>query len=195
MYLYDFKTFEAKNIGDLYHFTDHHSLISILKSDKLKASKLEGIDVRKTINDTSINEYYISFTRNKNLNKESREFKRSNFRITFNANKLSENYKITPYNYYDTTYTKLPNTFESEERIYFKKGYKPYIKDIKKYIKEITFLNEPEDIFYINLRNVFFSEISTVDFLKNMFENPKNYRKKLLNSFINKKLAYTFNVY
>ena len=75
---------EAKQVGILYHSTSGANLTSILKSNILKAGypvfRLGPGGVQKQ----------ISFTRNKN-------YRPGEYTLEIDGNKLSENYKVTPY--------------------------------------------------------------------------------------------------
>lgn len=82
--------FEAKQVGILYHFTTTGNLISILKSDTLRGSSASqlGKDVISTtrfydMGDTPLFPLPTGF---------------GECRITLNGNKLSNKYKIRPFN-------------------------------------------------------------------------------------------------
>jgi hypothetical protein len=75
---------EAKQVGTLYHSTSGTNLISILKSNTLKA----GYPVFR-FGPGGIQKQ-ISFTRNKN-------YRPGEYTLEIDGNKLSENYKLTPY--------------------------------------------------------------------------------------------------
>lgn len=118
--------FEAKQVGLLYHYTSLDSLLAILDSNILKGSKPTNK------NDAKLNNKpFICFTRNKNFHLESMPSVYVECRLTFDGDKLSNNYQITPYEcnliYYGD---------EFEERIYLNKG-KLHIKDITKYLLRI----------------------------------------------------------
>lgn len=119
---------EGKNVGTLYHFTYISNLLLILQSDRLES--MWSPDTKN---------FSVSFTRNKN-------FKRSNYVVkvplecclVLDGDKLSNNYKIYPIEYY---YTQRgvgihPEAKESEERISF--NTKKDIKNIKKYILSVV---------------------------------------------------------
>lgn len=106
---------ESKQVGLLYHFTRTGELIGILKDNMLKAS-----DMWVTNNDSRpIN----SFTRNKN-GWDVGGFP-TDVRITIDGDKLSNKYKIQPY---DMRF----GDDEMEERVY------KNISNIKDYILNIT---------------------------------------------------------
>jgi hypothetical protein len=112
---------EAKEVGILYHFTSLLNIVSIVEMNELKA-KVEG---------------YVSFTRDKNFYKTKREIGSSvEASIIIDGNKLSETYKITPYNYLI-----VPSHYargEEEERI------KGNIIGINKYILGANIVNMDE---------------------------------------------------
>jgi len=76
--------FESKQVGTLYHSTSGENLISILKSNILKASYPAFYFGPRGI------QKQISFTRNKN-------YRPGEYTLEIDGNKLSENYKVTPY--------------------------------------------------------------------------------------------------
>ena len=141
---------EGKQVGTLYHFTSKEGLKSILKSNSLKAH-------REYYRGDYIN--FISFTRNKNFHKKSESFNvKLDYRITLDGDKLSNNWKISPFAYipgwdykdnweYDWLDDESEETVrnflngtgeydEQEERIVFKdEG--GQIKNIKNYILKI----------------------------------------------------------
>ena len=106
---------EAKQVGVLYHFTRTGELISILKDNILKAS-----DTWATTDDFRP---FNAFTRNKN-GWDVGGFP-TDVRITIDGNKLSNKYKIQPFNMGF-------GVDEMEERVY------KDIPDIKNYIIDIT---------------------------------------------------------
>jgi len=87
----DFKIFEGKQVGIIYHLTDNlYNLKRMLKDDEMKSKY-----------------GYISFSRNKNFSYRSRTIK-----IIFDGNQMSNRFKFEPYSYSKNVYTD-----ESEERI------------------------------------------------------------------------------
>ena len=114
---------EGKQVGLLYHFTSTNSLDKILKDNKINGSFMYEVGDKEL--------YGVSTTRNKNLNYD---LQRNNVRITLDGNKLSNNYKITPRDYFERQYNipDNPQTIdEDEEVILTPKG---YINNIKNYI-------------------------------------------------------------
>jgi len=102
---------EAKQVGVLYHSTSGENLVSILKSNTLKA----GYPVFR-FGPGGIQKQ-ISFTRNKN-------YRPGEYTLEIDGNKLSENYKVTPYDESGNFGKRL----ESEEVV------TEDITDVKKYI-------------------------------------------------------------
>ena len=100
---------EAKQVGTLYHSTNADNLISILKSNVLKKNQS---DAAMQFTDK------ISFTRDKN-------YRPGEYTIEIDGNKLSNNYKTTPFAYYQG------EREESEEVV------DRDIENIKKYITNI----------------------------------------------------------
>lgn len=78
---------ESKQVGVLYHFTNFDRAAQILRNNKLEGAQQEP--------------NYISFTRNINLFKE---YNRRSFEydivFVIDGNKLSNNHKIEPFNYF-----------------------------------------------------------------------------------------------
>ena len=115
---------EAKNIGFLYHFTTIPSLINILLSNKLESP--------------------ISLTRNKNFNKVTSIIP-TEARITLDGSLLSNNYKISPFNYgyrkkwvSDKGKTEFKNIWDPEFEDQSEEVINKDIINLKKYIKEIN---------------------------------------------------------
>ena len=120
----EFKLFERKQIGLLYHWTYIDALEKILRTDKMWSAM-----------------NYISFSRNKKLNFNGRPVK-----ITFDGDRMSDKFKFKPHLYMkDVNYKE-----ESEERIecdeysesedeYNKhsRGWEDMISGVKKYIIDI----------------------------------------------------------
>jgi hypothetical protein len=79
------KLLEAKQVGILYHYTSISNGIEICEENRLKA----GPDYDG-----------ISFTRNKDFHKIQREEISTGVIFVVDGDKLSENYKIQPFNYF-----------------------------------------------------------------------------------------------
>jgi hypothetical protein len=97
---------EAKQVGDIYHFTSLKGLYGILKDGFIKPNS----------------ENQISTTRNKNVDMSS-FFEYSGGQVTvmltLDGNKISNKYKVKPFRY-DPTFWSLPvyqDKFEFEEQI------------------------------------------------------------------------------
>ena len=106
---------ESKQVGNLYHFTYPANLINILSENQLAA--FEGSEQ---------SERHISLTRNKDLWFHGQ----MDCRITLDGDKLSQKYRIKPYQWGEFS-NKLDHN-ESEERIWSKNITPaiPYIKEI-----------------------------------------------------------------
>jgi len=125
---------EGKQVGLLYHFTSTNSLDKILKDNKINGSFMYEVGDKEL--------YGVSTTRNKNLNYD---LQRNNVRITLDGNKLSNNYKITPRDYFERQYNipDNPQTIdEDEEVILTPKG---YINNIKNYILAVDKVKDLEE--------------------------------------------------
>jgi len=116
--------FEEKQVGTLYHFTDLYKCIQIFSVNYLKRSPLF---------------HYISFTRSRLFSNFARQMFNPNdltVCIEIDGNKLSQKYKVEPYNYFSTQNyydnSKLPEWDEMEERIKTEK-----IEGLAKYVKRI----------------------------------------------------------
>ena len=102
---------EGKQVGTLYHFTNADKFIHILKENSLKSSRRQP--------DSGYGGYwYISFTRDKNFNKVPMG-SISGTAIVFivDGDKLSNKYKIEPFNYYNYADKSNPERVEAEERV------------------------------------------------------------------------------
>lgn len=113
---------EAKQVGILYHYTSLQGLLNIIRTNHLRAS-------------TPNNKFVISFTRDKNFHKSNNRYIGSmQVSIIIDGNKLSNKYKITPYQDLATKADVITNKLkwdkESEETVVGEKG----ITNIKNYI-------------------------------------------------------------
>ena len=118
---------EGKQVGILYHFTSRSNLEKILSDNKLNGSFMYELENGKEL-------YGVSTTRNKNL-----FYDKNPIRISLDGNKLSNNYKISPRDYWNRQYNipDNPQTVdEDEEVILTPKG---YIENIKEYILGIKY--------------------------------------------------------
>jgi hypothetical protein len=118
---------EAKQVGDIYHFTDTDTITSMIKD-------YGGITLDPSFSSFAADKYY-SFTRNPNLGTLSEE--KHHVRIKLNGDKMSNKYKFEPYADLESgedLYSKNAPNYESEERINSKKygeiNLTPYIEEI-----------------------------------------------------------------
>jgi hypothetical protein len=134
---------EGKQVGTLYHFTDIDSATGIVETNMI-LSLLSRKDNR---------DFGISFTRNKNFNW-------AQVAIVIDGDKLSNNYKIEPFNYFSKSNNLLADKFdEYEEKARYKsiKGFNKYIiaivVDISlDYADIINWLNDTQTM---NVNNLF----------------------------------------
>ena len=100
---------EGKQVGIIYHFTSERALKNIKSENVLRGFTTLHVNGKEI--------YGISTTRNKNLNYDSASGK--NIRITLDGNKLSYNYKIVPYDYWQRQYNipDNPQTIDEDEEI------------------------------------------------------------------------------
>jgi hypothetical protein len=138
---------EGKQVGILYHNTSIKKAIQIIKTNKLK-TKLDtehiftdyrnkdedfifimGHPVHKDYLEGKI-KAFISFTRNKNYRRVE-----DNVQFILDGDKLSENYKISPYSHFGGR-----SYDEMEERIY------KDIDDLQKYIIKVVIPNNNPEL-------------------------------------------------
>lgn len=147
------KAFEAKQVGTLYHVCSLKDYIKyILPHDQLSSSG-------QYYNYLYGGNNYVSFTRDQRFVIDTRdeEYSFVFIQLVVDGNKLSENYKVAPYN--DFAYTKGGKLKDNEDptRREMEECVKGPIKNISKYIKEVRFdilathelTNEP-DILTLN---------------------------------------------
>jgi len=117
---------ESKQVGLLYHFTNLSSLNKILEENKMNGSFM--------YEENGIELFGVSTTRNKNLKYDRQK---NNIRITLNGDKLSNNYKIKPRDYWNREYNvpDNPQTIDEDEEVVLTP--KGYISNIKNYIVSI----------------------------------------------------------
>jgi hypothetical protein len=80
------KLLEAKQVGILYHYTSIANALDICDQNELRPGEFDG----------------VSFTRNKNFHTTEREEIQTGVKFVIDGDKLSENYKIQPFNYFHT---------------------------------------------------------------------------------------------
>jgi hypothetical protein len=114
---------EGKQVGIIYHFTSLTKFKSILNSDCLLGSQMNQYDK----NDEN---FYISFTRNKNLFKQKHLGIDGNLvKITLDGDKLSNTFKFSPFN---ALHSQKMYRIEAEERLNLKNKYK--LSNLDKYV-------------------------------------------------------------
>jgi len=137
---------EAKQIGNLYHFTTVDGFVGITETNIIRGSKVDNEkayllrhtkydDLQGGMDKGKLNNYYkdlakkysslsyVSFTRDKNFNRMLRSNAGVKIRITFDGNKLSNKYPIDPYQY-NANYGRISTGIgdEQEERLFIKSG-------------------------------------------------------------------------
>jgi hypothetical protein len=113
---------EGKQVGILYHYTSVDLLLHILDEDTL-LSRLNGDDSRT-----------ISFTRDKNFEKvKGRSIHSTEARMVFDGNKISDRYKLEPYNFFK--YSQTGKNYEAEEQLVIDK-----LKGIRNYLIRVELL-------------------------------------------------------
>ena len=121
---------ESKQVGTIYHVCNLDSLNHILKTNTIESSG-------KWYNHLYHSDEFVSFTRDQYMipNDGLHYLTSQNilFQIVVDGNKLSENYKIGPYNDMPFNGYDFPVDREKEEAV------KGPIKNASKYIKEIRF--------------------------------------------------------
>lgn len=134
---------EAKQRGNLYHYSSSDNALEILKDNKLNSSNRP--------NKTGNKHYHaISLTRDKNFHKTDDDKVKSNdwkhtragvqTHISFelDGDKLSNKHRISPkHDVYGLKTEHPKQQDESEEEIRRSDGDRFHVKDIKKYIKKI----------------------------------------------------------
>ena len=137
---------EGKQVGTLYHFTNADKFIHILKDNSLKSSRRQP--------DNGYGGYgYISFTRDKNFNKIPRG-SISGTAIVFivDGDKLSNRFKIEPFNYYNYASKSNPERVEAEERVVGKGIYAVEGMEIPNFLNYVTDIIVYKDKFLQEMR-------------------------------------------
>jgi hypothetical protein len=123
---------EGKQVGTLYHFTSLDGSKGILETNTIVSDEYD----------------FISLTRDKNYYKIADQIEGGLIRLTIDGDKLSNNYKIYPYDEGERKKTYRGSYFESEERV------KGNIKNAKNYIVKIDVIldfydyGDPELLYY-----------------------------------------------
>lgn len=123
---------EAKQVGDIYHVCSPEAMIYNLKHNAITPHKFSVF-----IGDKE----GVSFTRNKNFLVNTTIFSYVVFRITLDGDKLSENYKIKPNDFYnqfsmsDRVSQKMTAVSDEMEEVVIGE-----IKNLDRYIKNIEFI-------------------------------------------------------
>ena len=181
----DFKLFERKQIGTIYHFTSLVNLYYILQDDYLESIRDIDDDIKNRY-PSKKNKYAIttfSFTRNKNLTKDIEQGQIDTLlttRIDLDGDKMSDKYKFNPYNWQNERdkreeYTK--SSSEAEEMIISDSS---YLKEINQYITKVVV--PPLDYFdieieyYVDAEDYIFQKLSnlveySLDFTEEEVEN------------------------
>ena len=131
---------EAKQIGDIYHFTDLETLANMHRTTN-------RIELDSTYSSNAANEYY-SFTRDPNIRTLGDD--KHQIKIKLNGDKMSNKYKFEPYvdvssGEDEFSYGKNTPNFEAEERISSKYGK----IDLTPYIEEIAIIDENHFLEYL----------------------------------------------
>jgi len=150
----DFIT-EEKQVGIIYHYTSIENAVRITDSGMLRP----------------INYEYVSFTRNKTLHITAEDSIHTECRFVVDGTKLSRNYKVTPFNYFNAPHSKYyahdPDSDEQEERV------KGAIKVFPKYVIRLEiYESDMDQIFH-------FSEDHEFSYL----DNPEKFFKRFSNKF------------
>lgn len=142
-YLKNYYIFERKQIGNLYHIFDLNKLSYMLKKDKLSSYKFHN----------------ISTTRSKNMNYYTGDSSTSIFKFELDGDKLSDRYKIKPYQYktfsggYLTEYEEVIKTQDIENISKYVKKF-IIIKSKVESLKNSGFFNSDGGYFNSDKRNL-----------------------------------------
>lgn len=131
---------EGKQVGELYHFTNLNSAISIVKNDKLKADRLNSDKLDKILKPETRST--ISFTRDRNfLNRRVSKGdypQIGGFNVIFvvDGDMLANNYRTMPY---DDRISLTHSIGDEMEQIFYGTRIEKDrgIKNFKKYVKKI----------------------------------------------------------
>lgn len=182
---------EAKQVGTLYHATTIDNLLMILKDNEL----ISNPKIKKTENGEIIDVHSlgISTSRNKLF------MYNGSIELMLDGNKLSEKYKVIPYNYFDDHFNNDISIYEKRntaETIILSKEYLTFLKNHPELDSE-TLINiftkypfsiKPLDEYLIGimLPPSIFASKAIIDFLKRIVcltDKPIfNYRGQKLNT-------------
>ncbi len=125
----------SKQRSDLYHYTERNSLLKMLKSNKLELSV--GTMIEEDHQNNKL--FFVSLTRSRY---GSYHMGKTGIMITFDGQKLAQNHKIIPVDYWNKMgdrATRTGTNNEKEERLV---SDKPYINNILKFIKKIDIIQK-----------------------------------------------------
>lgn len=140
----------------LYHFTDEDKLEFICSNNKIPLTKYDSYFTNNKQNDEIINKgypFYLSFTRVKNSNVGFGSWRFTDsivtVRIEINGDKLNNNFKGKPVDYFKVKGTTNDFRFvQSEDRLFSRCK---FIENADKYINRIDILlNDLNDINWLN---------------------------------------------
>lgn len=168
-----FKKFitEAKQVGILYHYTTIGNALKITRDNRLNRSF-----------DTDENMDFISFTRDKNFHTVEDRITSGitglDCRFVVDGDKLTNNYKIKPYDYYKGEYENDELYNEYEERVIGKDIYNFSKYVIALEINEVQlyeWIKDSEGRRITKLLNIDNSEDSILDYLHTRFHTVTLY--------------------
>jgi len=139
------KLYEFAQRGNLYHFTSPENMRQMLFDNAMKVSPYAQPMGRQR------EKYTISFTRSfSGIREGSKFYEKDLVRLTVKGGKISENYKIVPYNWFasfdatsDDPWDEQKET-QSEEAVIFDK-HTGKIKNLNKYIIRIDIVKDALD--------------------------------------------------
>lgn len=120
---------ERKQVGKLYHFTSKSNIKHIKECNCLLGKKYGNVKF------SDQGSYFISTTRDKNLHKSFPVGVAVEVRITLDGDKLSDKYKIFPFNFFKDEGLAAFMLDEKEERIDL--GKKPSLQNLSDYVLAI----------------------------------------------------------
>ena len=136
------KLFSGKQVGTLYHYTSILACRGILKTNFLKGFTVEnpahlsiyeaGLDIPKNIHGI------VSFTRDKNFHRVVRALINTQVRFVVDGDKLSNNYKIVPFDYFSNAVSSIWDTPKSEQP--------NFKKHLNSFLNEMDISDEQEEV-------------------------------------------------